>query len=1047
MNLPENLTIKKATCFGLLAALLLAVMPIHGWSRTALNSPLDAARNAPDHQITGYIVNEAGDPLPGITVELEHAAATKTVSDENGHFSLRMTGEKDVLILRSVGYERQRIEVTGYSEKLKIVMVSKINELDDLVVVGYGVTKKKDLTGSVSVIEGKDIAKKSVTQLSTALQGMAPGLMVTKSGSIPGNNSASIKIRGITTIGNSDPLILVDGIPMVDIDMINPNDVESISVLKDAASASIYGSRAAAGVILITTKHAKINQLSLNYSGSFGIVQPTELPKAVDYKRYMEMINEVSWNDGGNKDGGEHPVYAEDYIDGYGQNHLDDPDAYPITDWQDVLLNNHAFMNRHNLSLNYGNKFIKMKAAFNYDNEDALYNNRSSRRLSARINTSIKINKFITADLNTAYEYDIHNSPNTNPLSASYKYGPLWTPYWSDGRIGEGRLGTNSWAALNYGGFDNGWKTRFYGRYAINVMPFKGMKISGVLAPTVRTTKTKKFVKKIPYYAADDPAQLMGYINGYQTTSLAESRPDAKELTKQLLVNYHTKLGADHDLELLAGYEDYYTFSESLSASSENLALTEFPYLDRGNLDFLQNNGNASESAYQSYFGRVKYAFADKYLLQANIRFDGSSKFDQNYRWGTFPSIAFGWVATEESFIKNLNLNALSFLKIRASVGTLGNERIGDNYPYQSKIGFGNALFFNGNNIISALTAAQTTYNINNITWESTTSWDIGIDANFLQNRLSLTADYYKKVTNDMLLQLAIPEFMGYNLPYQNAGTMNTKGWDLNVGWKDKAGDFGYSISLNLSDYKSVMGDLSGIVFLGDKIIQEGSEFNEWYGYVSDGLYQSQQDVDNSPPLSSVAKPGDVKYKDISGPDGVPDGIISPTYDKVLLGGSLPRYLYGGNINLSYKHFDLGIMIQGVGMQLSRLSVDQTYQTTQWYNFPQFIDGHYFSQYNTAEENKNARFPRLSQIGFDGNNYVMSDYWLINGAYFRLQNLSLGYTFPRKMIERASMSNLRVYASVSNLLSFDHYPEGWDPETSLSAYIARTWTFGLSVTF
>lgn len=1047
MNLRMNLIIKKATSVGVFTALLLLGTSIEGWSRTEMAVPLDSTQQLMAHPIAGYVVNEAGDPLAGITISLKSSAATKVISDKNGHFSLEIPGNSDVLMLQSIGYESQEVDVTASSVNLKIVMVSSINELDDLIVVGYGVTKKKDLTGSVGVIDSKEIAAKNVSQLSTALQGLVPGLMVTKSSSIPGSNSASIKIRGITTIGNSDPLILVDGIPMESIDMVNPNDVESISVLKDAASASIYGSRAAAGVILVTTKNAKLNQLSLNYSGSVGVVTPTELPKPVDYKRYMEMINEVSWNDGGNKEGGEYPVYSQDYMDSYWQNHLDDPDAFPVTDWQKVLLNDHATVNRHNLSINYGNKVVKMKAAFNYENEDALYNDRSSQRLSARINTNIKINKFISADLNTAYEYDINESPNTNPLSASYKYGPLWTPYWSDGRIAEGRQGSNAWASLNYGGFDNNWRNRFYGRYAINITPFKNLVISGVVAPTTLTTKAKHFTKKIAYYAADDPAQLKGYINGNLTTNLSESRPDVKSLTKQLLVNYNTTFGNDHDVELLAGYEDFYRISETLTASSDNLELSEFPYLDRGNLDYLQNGGNANESAYQSYFGRVKYAFAHKYLLQANVRFDGSSKFDKNYRWGTFPSVALGWVVTEESFVKKLNLNALSFLKFRASWGTLGNERIGSDYPYQSIMGFGNALFFNGNNIISAPTAAQTTYNINDITWESTSSWDIGMDVSLLQNKLSITADYYKKVTNDMLLQLAIPEFMGYNLPYQNAGTMNTKGWDLNIGWKDQVGELKYSVNVNLSDYKSVMGNLSGIVFLGDQIIQQGSEFNEWYGYVSDGLYQSQEDVDNSPQLSSVAKPGDIKYKDISGPDGVPDGIISPTYDKVLLGGSLPRYLYGGNINLSYRNFDLGIMLQGVGKQLSRLTADQTYQTTQWYNFPQFIDGNYYSENNTAAQNKAAHFPRLSQIGYEGSNYVMSDYWLINGAYFRVQNLTVGYTFPRTLIERASMSNLRMYASVSNPFTFDHYPDGWDPETSLSAYIARTWTFGLSVTF
>lgn len=298
-----------------------------------------------------------------------------------------------------------------------------------------------------------------------------------------------------------------------------------------------------------------------------------------------------------------------------------------------------------------------------------------------------------------------------------------------------------------------------------------------------------------------------------------------------------------------------------------------------------------------------------------------------------------------------------------------------------------------------------------------------------------------------MLLQLAIPQFMGYNLPYQNAGTMNTKGWELSLGWKDKVNEFRYSVSAHLSDYRSVMGSLSGIEFLGDQIIREGSEYNEWYGYKTGGLFQSKDQLYTAPLLSGTEKPGDVSYQDISGPNGEPDGIVSPAYDKVLLGGSLPRYLYGGNIELGYKGFDMSVVFQGVGKQLSRMVADMTYQTAAWYTFPQFVDGNYYSEFNTAEQNLNARFPRLSQIGYDGNNYSMSDFWLFDGSYFRLKYLSLGYTLPTKAIRYLNLSNARVFASVNDLFSHDHYPSGWDPEAALSAYIARTWTFGLSIKF
>src|SRR5699024_1215127 len=395
-------------------------------------------------------------------------------------------------------------------------------------------------------------------------------------------------------------------------------------------------------------------------------------------------------------------------------------------------------------------------------------------------------------------------------------------------------------------------------------------------------------------------------------------------------------------------------------------------------------------------------------------------------------------------FIKRMNLNSLSFFKIRGSWGELGNERIG-NYPYQAIMNFNNVLFFDGDKIISGTTAAQTDYNIDDITWETTDTKNIGIDATLFNDRLSVTTDYYKKETRNMLLQLAIPRFMGYGLPFQNAGKMHTKGWELSLGWRDQIGDFRYSIGTHISDYKSVMGDLSGIVFLGDKIIQEGGEYNEWYGYRSDGLFQTQNEVDTSPLLSGTEKPGDVKYKDINGPDGEPDGIIDPTYDKVPLGGSLPRYEYGGTIDLGYKDFDLSIMFQGVGKQLSRLTADMTYQTIASYTSPKFIDGSYYNEFNSAEQNQQGEFPRLYQIGYDGNNYSLSDFWLYDGSYFRLKNLSHGYALPEKITKHLKISNIRVFATVSDPFSFNHYPKGWDPEAATSAYIARTWTGGISI--
>ena len=1021
--------------------------PLFKWLGTLLMliTSISLFAQSQQREITGKVIDEGGLPLPGVSIQVKDGN-TSTSTDKEGFYSLQVPDEEaTVLLFTFVGMQKQEVTL-GARNEVNVVMELEAMNLEEVVAIGYGTTRKKDLTGSVAVIEGSDLAKRNEVVLSQALQGTAPGVSVTRSSGLPGA-TGTIRVRGITTIGNSDPLVLVDGIPVVSIDRVNPNDVESISVLKDASSASIYGARASAGVILITTKKAKTNQLSLDYQGMYGMITPTQFPETVDHIRYMEMINEVAWNDGGNQEGANYNVYTKDFIEDYDANHnLTDPYKFPIMNWRDILLKDFASNTAHGVSLTYGNDFVKTKASVNYEKADALYKNRSFERISTRVNNEFKITDFLSADISGSYLRSVNTQPVLNPISHVYKHGPLESPYWADGRVSPGRNGTNTWARLNYGGFDDTWGDELTGRFALNYTPIENLTITGVVAPSLRSVKGKNFVKQIPYYDYDDMERSSGFVSGHLITNLAEARSEIRTMTKQLTANYHTTINEDHNLSLMAGYEDYYQFEEGLNASSNDLSLSSFPYMDRANLDFISANGNAVENAYNSYFGRVMYDYAGRYLLQANIRYDGSSRFHKDYRWASFPSVSVGWVPTEEAFFKNLDLNSLDFFKLRGSWGTLGNERIG-NYPYQAIMNFNNTLFVEDGNIVSRTTAAQVGYNIRNITWETTESWNIGFDARLFSNRLSLTADYYKKTTKDMLLALEIPAFMGYDNPDQNAGTMNTKGWEVQVGWQDHIGDFDYSISANISDYKSMMGNLSGVVFLGNQIIREGVEYNSWYGYRSDGLFQTQEEIDNSALLSKVVRPGDVKYQDISGPDGVPDGVINPEYDRVPLAGSLPRFLYGGNINMGYKGFDMSLMFQGVGKQTSRLTADMVYQTAAWYNFPNFVDGNYYSEYNTDEQNRAARFPRLSQLGYDGNNYENSDFWLIDGSYFRLKNVTLGYTLPAAWLNPVKINNVRVYASVNDLFTIDHFPVGWDPEAGTTAYIARTWNFGLQLRF
>lgn len=999
-----------------------------------------------DVNVSGRVTDDEGLALPGVTVVVKNTQKA-TVTNDSGIYRLPNVDVGTTLIFSYIGFDKQEVAVAGQT-RIDIKMKSSNSGLDEIVVVGYGTQKKSDLTGAVSSIQGDAIAQRKTTTVSQALQGAMPGVMVTRNNNAPGA-TATIRVRGITTLNDAgaSPLIILDGVPIDDINSINPNDIDNISVLKDAASASIYGSRAAAGVILVTTKRAKNGQMALDYTFEYGVEKPTKLPAYVDVTRYMQMVNELRWNDNGNN-ANEYPTYTKDLVDNYMQLNAENPDQYPNTDWRSLVMNNSAPRQSHLLSISGAGKTLRTRVSLGYDKTDALYDDRTYERITARINNDITINKYLSASV----DFNFRRTSTEQPVldsNSMYKLGimpPVYAAMWSDGRVGAGKDGANIYAQLKYGGQIQNWYNQAGAKVALDFTPIPGLKISAVASPFLNFDKRKTFVKKVPYTSFNNPGAISGYIEGATETKLAELRADSYRYTLQFIANYSKTFGK-HDFNLMGGYEYYRAFNENLGASRGQYILSNYPYLNIGPLEFRDNNGSAYENAYRSAFGRIMYDYADKYLLQANIRYDASSRFAKGYRWGAFPSFSAGWVLSEESFLKDQS-NWLSFLKLRASWGALGNERIG-NYPYQAILSFENAsLFYQGNTAVSAQSAAQWQYAIRDISWETTESYDFGADVNFLNNRLRVTADYYKKTTRDMLLELEIPDYIGFDNPYQNTGKMFTNGWELQASWNDKIGDFTYGVSANLSDFRSKMGDLGGTEFIGDQIKIQGSEFNEWYGYVSDGLFQTAEDVAKSPVLNANVKPGDVKYKDISGPNGTPDGKISPEYDRVLLGGSLPRYMYGASLNGSWKNIDLAIFIQGVAKSNARLNTDIVRPLHENYGtFPAILDGNSWSKYNTPEQNLAVKYPRYTNTSA-GNNYAMSDYWLINGGYFRLKNISLGYNLPRSIVSKAHIQGLRVYGTVSDVFSLHHYPKGWDPEQSNLGYpITTSFVFGASVKF
>lgn len=1005
-------------------------------------------KDTKETKVTGNVSDDAGEPLIGASVTVK-GASVGTITDMDGNFSLSVPAGA-TLVVSYIGYTQQELAASG-QKPMSIVLREDSKTLEEVVVIGYGAVKKKDLTGAVASIKGDDLVAKKTTTLSTALQGSVSGLMVRRDNNAPGASASSIHVRGVTTIGESAPLIIVDGVQCDNIDYVNSNDVESISVLKDAAAASIYGSRAAAGVILITTKRGSTSDLNLTYTGEYGWSIPTRQPEMVGVTRYLEMNNELLYND--NPSAGFFQLYTADQVKNWVNYNQADPNNYPITDWTDMILKDSAAKQTHTVSISGGNKSVRTKATLSYDEVDGLYEGRGFQRYMARVNNDFTINDKLGATLDINIRHAKSKQTNYDPFSDMRKMPAIYPAVWEDGRLAAGKSGANPYGLLAMGGNKISKSTQIGGKAALNFKPIDGLSIQAIVAPFINYSKSKAFRNHSYYTLMDNPDAIGGdFVGGgitYSTNKLTEERKEKYHVTSQVIANYMKSFGR-HDVTLMAGYENYVMKTDDLTAARDQYEFTQYPYLNIGPKDYMENTGTGTEYTSNSFFGRVIYSYADRYLFQANIRRDGSSRFAAQYRWGTFPSFSGGWVVSEEKFIKNAGLDWLSFLKLRASWGMLGNERIGDNYfPYMALMTFGNSLFYKDGVVVSEKTAAQRNLAVEDITWETTTSTDIGIDMSFFNNRLRLTADYYWKQTKDMLLDIQIPFLMGYADPKTNAGKMSTKGYDIEVGWNDRIGGFSYGVSLNLSDFKSKIDYLRNSDIIKDgKVKRAGVLFNEWYGYVSEGIYQTQEEVDNSAKLNNQVTVGDLKYKDISGPNGVPDGIISADYDRVPLGNSLPRYQYGGNLNASYKGFDLSVSFQGIGKQNSYMAKEMVQPLRDNYgNIPAIIEGNYWSPFNTAEQNASVKYPRLTSVGVT-NNYTTSDYWLFNGSYFRLKNVTLGYTLPAAWTQKVSIKKARLYFSASDLFCISNFPKGWDPEMGVSAYpITTSLVFGLSVNF
>ncbi|MDF2193484.1 TonB-dependent receptor [Paraflavitalea sp. CAU 1676] len=987
---------------------------------------------AQNKTITGQVFDaKTNVPLAGANI-LATGSTGGTATDNNGRFSLQVPAATTTIQVSMTNYLGQTIALNNQTN-LSIALVMVAKDLDQVVVVGYGTQKKKDLTGAVSTVSAKDIGGRQTVQVSEALSGSIAGVSVTRSSAEPGAGS-SILIRGITTIGTNSPLVIVDGIPVSSIDLVNPNDIESLSVLKDAASAAIYGSRGAAGVILVTTKRGKSGQSSLEYNYEYGIQRATAQPQYAGVQDYFRYFNEQAINDGASS-----PVRTDAFINSYLDSNRANPDKFPNTDWQKAVFTNpNAPRVRHDLVFTSGTDKLRTKASFGYSKVGALYDNFDYQRYQFRVNNDLQISKILSANLDVAYRRTNNNSPVYNPIFDSRIYPAFYDDFYDDGRYAPGKDGANPISQLREGGTKADKYNQLAGRIGLQLKPLPGLQISAMVAPVFDWNKTKTFNKQLKYYDKADPARVIA-VNATPKTTLNERREENFAINGQFLVSYIKNIGAAHHFDLLAGYEENYASNETVNGQRTGFPLTNYPYLNTGSTEIMESYGNASEFGLHSFFGRLQYNYQNKYYIQGNLRYDESSRFAKEYRGATFPSISLGWTLSEESFLKGIDW--LSFLKLRGSWGEAGNERIG-NYPYQSTLDFSSALFYQNNAVTPLPGLGQQVYAVPNISWETTRTGNIGIDAALLNNRLSVTAEYYEKRTTDILLPLDIPLFLGYEKPNQNAGTLDVKGWELELAWKDRIGKISYTIAANLSDARSKIGDLKGTQYLGDQVIRQGSEYNEWFGYLSNGIFQNQAELNGAPVLNANTKPGDIRFIDIT-----KDGKITPD-DKVLLGGALPRYLYGGNIRVEYAGFDFSTAFQGVGKKLSRRNGESIRPFLAAFgNVPANMVGKFWSRNNTEAQNLQASYPRLS-VTAAGSNYSLSDFWLMNGAYFRLKNITVGYTLKPELLKKAGVQTLRFYVSANDVFSLSKFPRYIDPEAGdLSYPIVKTLLAGATIRF
>ena len=1008
------------------------------------------------YKASGVVVDSAGEPVIGAGVVIE-GSTNGTITDVDGRWELVVPSTTTKIVISSLGYKEQ-VVAAGSASARTVTLHEDSQMLQETVVVGYGVQKKVNLTGAVAMVNSEEMNARPISSVASGLQGLLPGVTVVNSSSQPGQANTTIRVRGVGTIGNSNPLILIDGIEG-DISSINPEDIESVSVLKDAASSAIYGARAANGVLLVTTKKLAAGKdavTKINFSAYAGIQTPTRLPEMCDAIEFMTLDNEARKN--------------VDTADAWLPEDFDkvrnntDPNYFGNTDWIGQVIKKVAPQQNYSLSLNgtLGNSGYML--SYRYFDQSGLTvgNSTGETRHNLRFKINTKLIDRVTLSSNLGYTTTKVISPVSSLTSGggaiytAMRIAPNVPVRYTDGTWAYGGGNTNPVAILRDGGRAKTDADELSIMEVVKVDILKGWDVSATYNVTSYNGLKDILKKTITFNNPED-----GSTYSYQSpNSIKNIDYRHNQQTFILQTNFDLNFGKHNVSGVVGMSQEWYT-SRSFEASRTKLITEQDPTLNLGDPQTMSNASSYSSWAIRSGFGRVSYNWNERYLLEGNLRYDLSSRFHKSNRSGLFPSVSAGWRISEENFMAATR-TYLDNLKIRASWGMLGNQYVGSsNYPYLSVL----QAYTSGISMIGANATTgyvQSTLSNPNLSWEKIKMLDLGFDLAMFSNRLTFSFDWYNKDTDGILLKLNYPAQLGSKPSEQNAGKVNNKGWEMDLNWRSQAGEFMYGIGFNLSDVKNKIVDLGGNApdLSGNQIRMVGYPIDAFYGYIADGLMTPEDFKINNPEthtynlpnipviLGNRYQPGDIKYKDLSGPEGVPDGRITPEYDRTVLGSSIPRYTYSVRGNLGWRGIDFSFVLQGVGKCSGYLEGSARHALQDMAAYPQKV---HLERYNVVTNpNPKASYPRLTyNTGFNQNTF--STFWLEDASYLRVKNVQLGYTFPEKWMKKARIDNFRVYASADNLFTFSKFFYAYDPETPVSkgGYypLVKTVVIGVNLTF